>query len=717
MPGPRQKSKKKAKPSVSGPSTSTGYIPSNEFLDNVYHAEGWSAQADVLCTMLELPDMSSRSGLRIIHRNFDAVSRKLNDVYDYGRRVGNESLIGTVVAMYTKMSADAVLRDRIFSEADFLQKVMLILSKPTCYHVGLHALGSFTVHGGETVRVEIAKKTPMLLQLLAEHPDDMKAAELTITTISHAVAAVVCNEMPPDAKLLKPVDIPRMLRVIIELIRRPLFLTLPTTLLFDHALSIISGATQHCHEAFQAYPAAIDFLVACSRSDDITTRAAGIAGILRLHMSDSEADALIPDSAKIMAAIQRGWPKHLKERLQEGNPSDGEIFRMMRGMKDYQNAMLQVARDHDMYSLGLKIAELIPRSEYAILDGGFQAPDPRTGELTVQNIGLPFTMWHDALPLCANAIRARGRPDEMDKADMVDLKYLILKSKVAPAVVIARKAIQRNPHVGFYYYVLILGADLSEGLRLAKKGLKCPHLTPYVRFALLIHAAEYAADLALRSLQDASGGGKGLQEGVAFAMSALEDSQTFIDEAPPDCNKMRNAIYVNVLMSLLIKGHELSDDMRELLDAKKRLDIVDDFARFFSRPLSRTQMRLACMELVTRMQKAWKDWDKIIRDHADVRSEISPAKAEDDLASWLEQIDIEDPGVCGHDHRHRDANTTHISLEINDVELNRCSWCRNPSVVLKKCSGCGKTKYCDSTCQKEHWKTHRKVCKKESIGH
>ncbi|TFY50759.1 hypothetical protein EVG20_g11346 [Dentipellis fragilis] len=334
------------------------------------------------------------------------------------------------------------------------------------------------------------------------------------------------------------------------------------------------------------------------------------------------------------------------------------------------------------------------------MDGGFQAPDPRTGKLSVQNIGLSFTMWHDALPLCANAIRARGRPDEADKADMVDLKYLILKAQVAQAVVIARKAVQRNPHIGFYYYALILGSDMSEGLRLAKKGLKCPKLSSYVR-----------------SLQDASAGGKELQEGVAFAMSALEDSQSFINEAPPDSSKMRNAIYVNVLMSLLIKGHELSDDMRELLDAKKRLDIADDFSRFFSRPVSKTQMRLACMELVSRMQNAWKEWDKIIHAHSDVRSEISPAKAEDDLADWLEQIDIEDPGVCGHDHRHRDGITTHLSLGVNDVELNRCSWCRNPSVVLKKCSGCGKTRYCDSTCQKEHWKTHKKVCKKESNAH
>ncbi|KAA1477625.1 hypothetical protein DENSPDRAFT_844797 [Dentipellis sp. KUC8613] len=714
MPGPGQKSKtkKKAKPSVSGPSSSTGYIPSDEFLDNVYHAEGWSAQADVLCAMLELPDISSRSGLRKIHRNFDAISSKLNDIYDYGRRANNDSLMGTVVAIYAKMSADAVLRDRIFNEADFLQRVMPILDKPTCYHVGLHALCSFTHHGGLSVRVEIAKKTPVLLQLLEEQPNDMKAAELTITTISHAVAAVVCNETSPDAKLVKIVDIPRILRVMTSFIRKPLALILPTNLLFEHAITMLAGATQHCSKAYQTYPAAIDFLVACTRSDDITTRASGVAGILRLHMYDSEKDATALDPTKILAALSRGWPKNLDEKLLEGNPFESEIFQLMRTLNDFQKAMFQVARDYDLYSLGLKIAEFIPRTEYSIAQGGFEVEDPRTRKRSVENIGLPFTMWQDSLPHCANAIRARGRPDEADKADIVDLKYLIMKSRIVEAHAIARRAIQRNPHVGFYYYVLTLGAEKPDGLRIAKKGLKCPDLTTYIRFGLLFRAAEHATDLALMYLQDAITGGKEMKEGFAFAMSAFEDSQTFINEAPPDSSRMRNAIYINVLMSLLIKGHELSNDMHELLDAKKRLDLADDFARFLSRPISKTQMRLACMEVVNRMQNAWKEWEKIIPAYAHVRSEVSPAKAEDDLADWLEQVTLEDPGMNGHDHRHGDGSVTHPSLNINDVELYRCSWCRNPSAVLKKCSGCGRTRYCDSACQKEHWKTHRKVCKK-----
>jgi hypothetical protein len=39
-----------------------------------------------------------------------------------------------------------------------------------------------------------------------------------------------------------------------------------------------------------------------------------------------------------------------------------------------------------------------------------------------------------------------------------------------------------------------------------------------------------------------------------------------------------------------------------------------------------------------------------------------------------------------------------------------CAVCGNPS--KKKCFGCGKVRYCGKDCQKKHWKTHKKVCKK-----
>jgi hypothetical protein len=40
-----------------------------------------------------------------------------------------------------------------------------------------------------------------------------------------------------------------------------------------------------------------------------------------------------------------------------------------------------------------------------------------------------------------------------------------------------------------------------------------------------------------------------------------------------------------------------------------------------------------------------------------------------------------------------------------------CAVCGNTTGSLKQCSGCGKVRYCSQEHQKQHWKTHKRVCK------
>ena len=39
-----------------------------------------------------------------------------------------------------------------------------------------------------------------------------------------------------------------------------------------------------------------------------------------------------------------------------------------------------------------------------------------------------------------------------------------------------------------------------------------------------------------------------------------------------------------------------------------------------------------------------------------------------------------------------------------------CSFCSKAAECLRKCTGCYKAQYCDWTCQKQHWRTHKKSC-------
>lgn len=558
---------------------------------DVNNVEDWKICSDILCDFLEIPgmsnqylirclfltpslDLSTRNGLKQIHKNFDEYYRRLQRTYRMG--ADNDKVAGGIVGIYAKMCADSLLRDKLFKDAseccyhipsgqqcnyettDLLSDIVALLSRQNCCHVALQALCSITHHGHRETRMEIAKKTPALLKVLEEHPDDPKISHLLIVTLSHTASAVVSIDTP-DPKLLKLVNMPKLVRVMVAHVRRPN----ASPELIDHALSFLSGATLYCSDIFFAYPTAIDLLVACARSRDLQTRVMGAFGIMRLHVAHHEKDDVSLDHSKLMEVARKRMPDHLTDAIMDRG-TFGEMFLTLSASQDFQRAMMRVVKDRDLYQLGLTLAELVLRTEFSVADGAFQFQNPRTGKLENSDVGLPFVRWLDALPLCANAIRKKGIKGEEDLADIIELKFLIKQSRMDEAHAIARKSIQRNPHIGFYYYVLSLGAPKAIGLRWTKKGLMCPNLTDYVRNALHYRAAEHATELGLYMLYESGEGDENWEQGLAFIMSALEDAKAFMDCAAPDCRSMTSVIQLYTLVSFVVKGHEIGSDLKGL---------------------------------------------------------------------------------------------------------------------------------------------------------
>ena len=61
----------------------------------------------------------------------------------------------------------------------------------------------------------------------------------------------------------------------------------------------------------------------------------------------------------------------------------------------------------------------------------------------------------------------------------------------------------------------------------------------------------------------------------------------------------------------------------------------------------------------------------------------------------------------------------HITPDVTLCNVRKCGYCSTPQQKelvhavmenFKKCSGCRKTYYCSSACQKAHWRTHKPVC-------
>lgn len=114
----------------------------------------------------------------------------------------------------------------------------------------------------------------------------------------------------------------------------------------------------------------------------------------------------------------------------------------------------------------------------------------------------------------------------------------------------------------------------------------------------------------------------------------------------------------------------------------KASKIADEFSITIGVTPPRTNLRLA-QQTVTRLYtSAAAEFGSVVVKAASKTpvKPVSHEKLEDDLAAWLENTHI-------HDGDHDDEpRGLHPKVNTSSVALYRCSWCGNPSAVLRKCS-------------------------------
>lgn len=451
----------------------------------------------------------------------------------------------------------------------FLSKVVPLLDIDPCRLLALRSLSSVAHQtqgsGSEAVFLELAKLASKLVGFLEEYPDDDALGELVVTILSHTLVPIqykidIRLQNQPQVAVLKTIDMSRVLKQVTLQMQKP---TAPKFLI-EHGARLVSISAFHCSQAFLANPSSVNFLVAGLRSAEWETRSTCLNGLIRLFRLNSEQDFANLDPKVFFQ--QRRLPDALADALADYGPFRTETFITVKTARDFQGAMMGVLQDRDLHKLGLTLAELIVRTEYSIADGYFAAEDPRTGKRESGfDVGLPFQTYVEALPHCAKLLRQRAGPGELDKADILEIKYLIMKTRVPEAAEVAKKGLVRNPEVAYFYYARSMLADTTLGLRSAKKGIKCKQSTPFIRFQLLQRAVAHAGEMGLCTLEDASSPeDPKWEEGVAFLMSAWNDSKTFVAEAPPDNRHMRNVLYWNILLTILIQGPDTSANLEEI---------------------------------------------------------------------------------------------------------------------------------------------------------
>lgn len=133
MPGPRGKGKSKSK---HGPS-STQPVGPDPFVGDIQHVEGWNSIVRMFCDYLKLPgpflfhksqkisihaaliDLTTRTGLKRVHRDFDNIYRRLDSLYE--KNAKNEKIVGGVIGVCAKLCADSILRDKLFKAGVYIR--------------------------------------------------------------------------------------------------------------------------------------------------------------------------------------------------------------------------------------------------------------------------------------------------------------------------------------------------------------------------------------------------------------------------------------------------------------------------------------------------------------------------------------------------------------------------------------------------------------------
>lgn len=449
---------------------------------------------------------------------------------------------------------------RCLHPLDILKRIVSMLDKEETLLITLKTLATITRHGGKESRNDVAEAaTPGLIKALKTHKNP-QVTHLTTTILAHTVAYIFFDRDPiyknfPSIKMQE----------ILPVVHKALCDDGPAPQTFDHAKFLVMSASRHAYFELERHPPSFDFIVGCLRVSDLLTRATAMNNVLRTHLHQNNPIPMMkPDFMGHLSTVQH-LPRHLQDAVTQYGSEKSDLYTSLKAVRDYQVVQMKAAQTRNYFQLGLELADLILDSEYAISEGVFQDDNGVTRDL-----GMPYNNFVDSLPVAAQALRDKDPVKYADQADMLQMKFHIARKQSKSARSVAEAAIARNNQNPYWHYVCAVseGEKTARQLRWAKRGLACLQIqktrSPYLRFNLLDNAATAALETGLELLETATA--KGSDSSIlalAFLHSAKNDATTFVNEAPPDCRGMSNMLVILMCTDLILRGNEMSPDLRE----------------------------------------------------------------------------------------------------------------------------------------------------------
>ncbi|KAI0709169.1 hypothetical protein C8Q76DRAFT_626320, partial [Earliella scabrosa] len=620
-------------------------------------------------------DPITRNGLKKIHARFDQIYSQLDRAFTEASAFNDIQTMGGVIGIMTRMCVDGQLTCKLVDNG-MIQKVSRLLDFDSAQVLGLRALSMATLHNLTSSKPgEDVAALHSTLSTLALQSEDIEVVELIVTIMAHATRAVLRMDRLPERSTVQSMALTDTLPAVLRILRRPQ-ISYP---LLTHAIDLIVTPAYHCPEECKSVPSLVPFLAALTRSSNIDIRASAMVAIIHIPHAGRERETPVFRPQQLVDSLSNGIPTHLLEVFTKNGIRSLEICRILDAVDEYQRAMCEAERAFNPRSLGRRLGDIIQRHSLAVGENELQTV---IGDGDIQRPAFPS--WLDALPMCAQTLRATKDSSDLDYADILDIKFLDTRGLRTEAQALAKKSISRNPALAYAYLVIGFGADIEEGLLAAKKGLKCPDTTPFIRSQLLFHAVTRGAQLGLQILQKKIGPSS-VERGSELLVSALEDAETFILEAAPDNFWLLTVLNWHILLTVLVHGPELSETLEQLQETRTRITTTMQVMDFVQYILPHRQLSTACKLLFDSYSEGLRDWGHLVT-----------------------RFDVLNIGLRRGFHVCPAERL--VQLGGPQIKIHRCSWCNMPSAILKQCARCHTVTYCDISCQRSHWAEHKAVC-------
>ncbi|KAJ1305821.1 hypothetical protein OPQ81_010548 [Rhizoctonia solani] len=600
---------------------------------------GWLATAEIIRTNLKLPDLSTKYGLRQVARSPHKVYPRLEKAYT--DHLKDPMALGALALIWGRIWTEPRARQALYDTGFLINIIRLITTAPDCRIPALQSLVTIVHHASQPVLTDIAHRTTRtFLLLLRSDAESSRVHELCTIILTHAAAASL------DTLRSDGIDYNTLIQALGRAVRRPT----ATHTMQTHFMGFLRATASRLHFNISADSSSVHFIIAHFPSSNFATRGDAMLALNDLYSSGAEQERSSWDpNAYYRAALaaQSELSDDILERMEihmGGQLMTTDIYVNTRATEDFQAAMATVLEDKDMYTLAKKLYPLILSTESSIPQGAFR---DKHGELIpLEELGLPFSSFIDALPHAADAIRMRGIPGERLAADVIEVKHALLTRQNAVVRQICSERIETDPHVAFFYYALVLAASSSgdptgkrmptaERLKLAKRGLLCEGASTYVRLGLHKVASECAYKLGIDRLKTASGPPMGkikvsneaaddsdeeeelsprrvmkyYTEAVVYLTSALEDARSYTKGAPLDYRLHKNVLLMETILNIVLEGKTV----QELEPLLSQQEIVDHLYTTLYTEIPRTHSRLIVNSILPNWENAQQEWDTLLR--------------------------------------------------------------------------------------------------------